>query len=140
MWNGYIRPSVTNTRVEEMKLKDMGVPVIVKICVAPGFNETAIKEMGYDASRVYGYFGGRSKYNQTILGWAGHTNISGVKGSVAEVLKRVRAHTADEVISGVMFKGWDNTWHYINISEVHLGRNKIGRLQSGTLDGLETVR
>ena len=30
--------------------------------------------------------------------------------------------------------------HNKNISEVHLGRNKIGRLQSGTLDGLESVR
>lgn len=29
--------------------------------------------------------------------------------------------------------------HNKNISEVHLGRNKIGRLQSGTLDGLESV-
>ena len=33
-----------------------------------------------------------------------------------------------------------NQLSHKNISEVHLGRNKIGRLQSGTLEGLETVR
>ena len=33
-----------------------------------------------------------------------------------------------------------NQLSHHNISEVHLGRNKIGRLQSGTLQGLETVR
>ena len=33
-----------------------------------------------------------------------------------------------------------NQLSHKNISEVHLGRNKIGRLQSGTLQGLETVR
>jgi hypothetical protein len=106
--------------VEEMNWKDMDVPVVLKICVAPGFNMTAIKEMGYD--NVYRYFEGISKYNKTILGWAGHTNTSGVQGSVAEVLKRVRAHTVEEDISAVNFRGKDNTWHSINISNVHLGR------------------
>jgi hypothetical protein len=123
LWNGYIRPSVTNTRVEEMELKDVDMPVVLKICVTPGFNMTAIKEMGYDDPfGVYRYFNGESKYNQTILGWAGHTNTSRVHGSVAEVLKRVRAHTADEVINKVGWFGRDNTFHSINISDVHLGR------------------
>jgi hypothetical protein len=43
LWNGYIRPSVTNTVVEEMKWEDMDVPVVLKICITPGFNPTAIK-------------------------------------------------------------------------------------------------
>ena len=33
LWNGYIRPSVTNTVVEQIKLKDMDFPVVLKICV-----------------------------------------------------------------------------------------------------------
>jgi hypothetical protein len=94
LWNGYIRPSVTNTVVEQIKLKDMDFPVVLKICVTPGFNLTAIKEMGY-APDAYSYFLGRSNYNETILGWAGHSNSTPeVQGSVAEVLGRVRAHTA----------------------------------------------
>ena len=33
LWNGYIRPSVTNTVVEEGDLQDMDLPVIFKICL-----------------------------------------------------------------------------------------------------------
>jgi hypothetical protein len=63
LWNGYIRPSVTNTVVEERKWKemDLGMPVVLKICVTPAFNLTAIKYMGYDG--VWSYFEGMSKYN-----------------------------------------------------------------------------
>jgi hypothetical protein len=121
LWNGYIRPSVTNTVVEEIKLEDMDLPVVFKICITPGFNLTAIKEMGYERG-VYDYFEGRSKYNETILGWAGHTNTSGVQGSVAEVLSRVRGHTVEEVVKGVMVLGRDDTYVSINISDVRLRR------------------
>jgi hypothetical protein len=120
LWNGYIRPSITNTRVEEMKWKDMDVPVVLKICITPGFNTTAIKEMGYD-NGVYGYFGGARKYNETILGWAGHTNTSGVQGSVAEVLRRVRAHTAlcMKIEKGAAFKLLVQKQHFLSHSSQH---------------------
>jgi hypothetical protein len=76
--------------------------------------------MGYE--NTISYFEGRSKYNTSILGWAGHTNTSGVQDSVAGVLKRVRAHTVEEVISKVTLYGTDNTCYSIHISEFHLGR------------------
>jgi hypothetical protein len=42
-----------------------------------------------------------SRYNESLHGWAGHTNTSGVQGSVAEVLARVRSHMPEEVIHGI---------------------------------------
>jgi hypothetical protein len=33
-----------------------------------------------------------------------------------------------------------NQLHNKNISEIHIGRNKLGKLQSGTLEGLESVK
>jgi hypothetical protein len=120
LWNGYIRPSVTNTVVEEIKLKDMDLSAVLKICVIPGFNQTALNEMGY--ADEYSYFDGSSKYNETIVGWAGHSNTSGVQGSVAEVLGRVRAHTVEEVIKDVIVQGRNDTEFSINISDVRLGR------------------
>jgi hypothetical protein len=120
MWNGYIRPSVTNPVVKEMKLKNMDFPVVFKICVTPGFNLTALNAMGYDD--VLDYLLGISKYNSTILGWAGHTNTSRVQGSVAGVLRKVRAHTVEEVISQIELYGIDDVDYSIHLSNVHLGR------------------
>ena len=76
LWNGYIRPSVTNIVVEEIKGKDMDFPVVLKICVTPGFNKKALNKAGYDD--MWTYLNGRSKYSSTILVWAGHTNTSRV--------------------------------------------------------------
>jgi hypothetical protein len=71
--------------------------------------------MGYDGS-VYRYLEGRNRYNETILGWAGHTNTSGVQGSVEEVLSRVRAHTLEEVVKEVSMYGMDNVWYLVRVN------------------------
>jgi hypothetical protein len=122
LWNGYIRPSVTNTVVEETDLKDMDFPVVFKICVSPGFNETALHEAGYgyvNYGIVNSYFLGESAMNASILGWAGHTNTSGVQGSVKEVLSRVRSHTAGEVIDSIVLYTRDVKYIHINKTDVH---------------------
>ena len=58
----YIFPTVTNTNLIEKNIKDVGFPLIIKICIKPGFNETAIKEAGYED--VWGFFKGQSMYNR----------------------------------------------------------------------------
>ena len=61
----FIKPTITNTYVEKMELKEIGFPLVLKICVRPGFNETAIKEAGY--KHVYNFFRGKSIYNRYIF-------------------------------------------------------------------------
>ena len=56
------KPTITNTNVEERELREIGFPLILKICVGPGFNKTAINEAGYSSS--YDFFIGRSMYNE----------------------------------------------------------------------------
>ena len=58
----YSRPTVTNTNVEEKELKDIGFPLVLKICVRPGFNETAIKDAGY--KNIFEFFLGKSMRNK----------------------------------------------------------------------------
>ena len=58
----YAKPSITNTNVEERKLKEIGFPLVLKICVSPGFNETAINNAGY--KHIYNFFRGKSMYNR----------------------------------------------------------------------------
>ena len=58
----YIFPTVTNTNLIEANLKDVGFPLIIKICIKPGFNKTAINEAGY--IDIWGFFKGQSVYNR----------------------------------------------------------------------------
>ena len=57
----FIKTTTTNTNVKERGLKDIGFPLVLKICVRPGFNETAIKNAGYKHS--FDFFCGRTKIN-----------------------------------------------------------------------------
>ena len=45
---GFIQPTLLNTSVKEVDLQEMDFPIEIKICAQPGFNETALREMGYD--------------------------------------------------------------------------------------------
>ena len=58
----FIKPTITNTNVEERELKEIGFPLVIKICVKPGFNETAINDAGYENS--FGFFRGQSMRNK----------------------------------------------------------------------------
>jgi hypothetical protein len=122
-WHGYIQPSQTNTVVKESNLKDIDFPVVLKICAAPGFNDSALKEAGYDDAGYY--FGGWSRYNSSILGWAGHTNTSGVQGGVAEVLARVRSHAREDVITKIIIKTSNNEEMYVNVTNLKAALRRV---------------
>ena len=46
-------------------------PVVFKVCIKPAFDLGSLNASGYRSE--YDYFLGRSKFNSTIFGWAGHT-------------------------------------------------------------------
>ena len=54
----------------------------------PGFNSSALKEEGYES--ISEYFMGRSRYNSSLYGWAGHYNNSNTKDSVEGVYQKVQ--------------------------------------------------
>ena len=58
----YSKPTITNTNVEKIELKEIGFPLVLKVCVSPGFNQTAIKDAGYRGDRLF--FVGQSKYKR----------------------------------------------------------------------------
>ena len=58
----YINPTITNTNVEKRELKEIGFPLVLKICVRPGFNMTAIQDAGYTGDRAF--FLGQSMFNR----------------------------------------------------------------------------
>ena len=71
-----INPSKTLVMTEKKNFSEVEFPLIFKICIRPGFNETEVKNLGYRTS--WEYLLGRSRYNGSIYGWAGHTPDGGV--------------------------------------------------------------
>ena len=49
---GYVNPTITRTWEEEVDLEDIDFPVTIKICVIPGFNQTALHEVGYGGTSL----------------------------------------------------------------------------------------
>ena len=101
---GYIKPSQTYIHVETRDLNEKGFPIIFKICVRPGFNSSAFENAGYFYDGAAGYIYGVSKYNNSVLGWAGHTNTSsGVQNSVKSFHNLISMHNITDVIKWVRF-------------------------------------
>ena len=77
-------------------------------------NQHSTKKTLFDAGfgkRSYHYFNGRSRFDPTVLGWAGLT-----KGSVEEVLDKVRNHKEDDVIEWIGFDFKNKTTGYSRVS------------------------
>ena len=91
---GYIKPQTTRTWDEYARLEEMEFPLVIKICVIPGFNQTAVREFGY--KDIFSYFVGRKDSDYyTSYDWAGHTNYS---GTVKEVLAKVVGYQIENII------------------------------------------
>ena len=119
---GYIHPTLTNTVVEEKNLKDINFPLIFKICVQPGFNDTAVIEAGYNST--LDYFFGQSAYNSSLYGWAGHTDTSEQLGGVAELLSRISPHTKESVFESVLMENRD--FKRMDVSQdAHVRRDRV---------------
>ena len=85
-----IHPSQTVTSTQRENLSDIDFPVVFKICIKPGFNTTALTEVGYD--NAWDYFEGTSRHNSSLVGWAGHkkngmafSNVTGQTNIVARI-------------------------------------------------------
>ena len=112
---GYIVFNILNPEFPQVKqykkvLKDIEFPILFQICVNE-FNLTnatnkKYHEYGYDG--LWEYYRGESRYNSTIVGWAGHkknhsTSIFTVEG------KKVMSF--DETVNEVTFQKYCKTLH-----------------------------
>ena len=116
---GFIRPTLLNTSVKEIDLQEIDFPIEIKICAQPGFDETALKEMGYKQG-IWNYFRGISQFNRSIIGWAGHTADFEVKGSVEEVFNMVRNHNIEDIVDGSLIQFSSGTTLNVPLQQFHL--------------------
>ena len=115
---GFFFPSLLNTDTSEVDLKDIEFPLAIKICAEPGFNETAIEEAGYKKTSYY--FKGISQFNSSLVGWAGHTEHFGVKGSAEEVHEKVRSHKVEDVIQEIVIDFNRDDRLYLSLKQTNL--------------------
>ena len=57
------------TKVQNKNLKDIEFPIIFNIMVKPGFNESILKDYGYEST--IDYFLGTTNINDNNIGWGG---------------------------------------------------------------------
>ena len=116
---GYIKPQTTRTWDEYARLEEMEFPLVIKICVIPGFNQKALREFGYED--IFSYFVGRKDSDYyTTYGWAGHTNYT---GTVKEVLERVSGYQIEEIIKQIYV--WDKKDYKIDIPLKYLKVTRV---------------
>ena len=118
----FLFPRLTNTRVETRYLQGDDFPLIFRICVQPAFDKKALEETGYGYGQVYRYFQGRSKFNKSIFGWAGHTNDSGTYGTINDVYQKVSSYTPKDVITKIYVDFESGKRFFLNHSHVQLER------------------
>ena len=69
---GYIKLEHPVTKTYRQDLDEIEFPVVFKVCVIPGFDDSAVKKEGYRGAT--GFFDGKSRFNDSILGWGGHVD------------------------------------------------------------------
>ena len=118
----FLQPKFPTTRVKDVALKDLDFPLIFKICAEPGFNQTALNEVGY--SRLSEYFKGKSRFNGAVFGWAGHTSENTTWGGVEETFEKVRINSVEKLLDGVSVKLNTDSEEYLHLppDQVYLGR------------------
>ena len=79
-------PEVPEIIVYEKKLNEIDFPMNLRICVHDLNDETSrYRKFGY--GNVFKWFMGKSMFNDTLHGWAGHSKNGSVLGNVEGLLE-----------------------------------------------------
>ena len=78
-----LNPEEPSVKSYKKKLGDIDFPMILRLCLQLedlDGNDTRLMSIGYENIRKY--FKGNSYYNDSVIGWAGHTEKGSTVGSV----------------------------------------------------------
>ena len=134
-----IKPTITRTWEEEVLRQDIEFPAVIKVCVVPGFNRTALHEAGY--WDTWTYFLGQSMFNHSVYGWAGHTEDSGTLGNVEDILARVKDYQIERIFNYVYLWTKDDERIYIPFEQLKASRvNYPNNCRSLNLSSIPELR
>ena len=76
-----LNPDTPEVKYYKKDLKDIDFPIAFQICIEDkNKSRMRYRELGY--SDLYNFFNGQSKFNKSIVGWAGHTENGSSIGTV----------------------------------------------------------
>ena len=81
--NGYyiLHPSLPEIKITNRFLEDIEFPLSLKLCVSEISNSyQRYSSLGY--KHDFHFFEGRSAYNKSLFGWAGHTKEGSTMGEI----------------------------------------------------------
>ena len=76
-----INPEVPETIIYKKNIKEIKFPIIFRICLFE-IEDQSLKYQNVGYSDVSGFFRGESMYNESWVGWMGHTINKTVIGTV----------------------------------------------------------
>ena len=76
-----INPEVPETIIYKKNIKEIKFPIIFRICLFE-IDDQSLKYQNVGYSDVSGFFRGQSMYNESWVGWMGHTINKTVIGTV----------------------------------------------------------
>ena len=82
-----LNPEGTIAISEKILLDKIDFPSVFKICITPSFNETELKNVGYE--NTLAYFSGQSKYDNQLFGLSGHTKEGQTFSNASDVQNRI---------------------------------------------------
>ena len=82
--NGYyiLYPSLPEIKRTNVNLKDINLPLSLKVCVSEISNSyERYSNFGY--KYAFTFFEGRSTYNESLFGWAGHSKDGSTREEIS---------------------------------------------------------
>ena len=95
-----LNPSLPEVKYYNKDLKDIDFPLAFRFCIKAKNTDAKIKlawELGY--SDLYTFFNGRSMFNNSIIGWNGHTE----NGSTIESVEGITVNNKNERFGNIFF-------------------------------------
>ena len=86
-----LNPSLPKIKYYNKNLKDIDFPIAFQFCIEEKNTDDKLKlalDLGY--TDLFDFFKGKSKFNDMIVGWSGHTENGSTIGSVAGITKKVK--------------------------------------------------
>ena len=79
-----LNPSLPEVKYYKRDLNEIDFPIAFQLCIGENnYSHINYKDLGYD--NLFDFFHGKSQFNDSIVGWAGHTENGSSLGSVASL-------------------------------------------------------
>merc|ERR1712032_25000 len=109
-------PEVPEIVINKRSLNDIDFPMTFRICAFELFDTVSrYQSFGYETYQEF--FRGRSLFNNTLYGWAGHDEMGSILGNVEDVLDGVSFNWTEIVYQIRIYTGKLNEY-YVNSEDI----------------------